>query len=173
VDESQRNDHYFLTAVILRSSDVGATSLAIRKAIDERLKGGRRSHFSSGTERGRRQILDAYCRLPVDLVIAVAEYRGGDDQVARDRCLRALLGAIGRFNVRDLTLDSRGEVRDALDRKTIRGALPAGYQLTYRHQGSRDVLLLSLPDAFGWAYGAGGTWRGQVTKTVQVHELEA
>lgn len=32
--------------------------------------------------------------------------------------------------------------------------------------GSREELLLSLPDAIGWALGAGGAWRKRVTSVV-------
>jgi hypothetical protein len=35
----------------------------------------------------------------------------------------------------------------------------APFDLDYVHRGSRDEALLSLPDAIGWAWGAGGSWR--------------
>ncbi|MCU1455250.1 MAG: hypothetical protein JWN46_3396 [Acidimicrobiales bacterium] len=34
--------------------------------------------------------------------------------------------------------------------------------LQYSHRGSKDELLLSLPDAFAWCWGAGGTWRDRI-----------
>ncbi len=51
-----------------------------------------------------------------------------------------------------------GPDRDKLDRATLAGSL-ADRELHYSHRGSRDELLLSLPDAVGWAVGAGAPFR--------------
>lgn len=40
---------------------------------------------------------------------------------------------------------------------------------TYSHRGSSDEPLLALPDALGWAVGAGGHFAKQVAPSV--HEI--
>ncbi|MDQ6785000.1 MAG: hypothetical protein M3063_16505 [Actinomycetota bacterium] len=70
-----------------------------------------------------------------------------------------------------MILDSRGERRDRQDRQLL-SRLQAEQVLdravTYTHRGLRDELLLCLPDAFGWAWGAGGLWRRQVEPLITV-----
>jgi hypothetical protein len=67
--------------------------------------------------------------------------------------------------VQMLVLDTRGADQDRRDRRLLkkleqRGTLSPTLQ--YSHRGSKDELLLSLPDAFAWCWGAGGTWRNRI-----------
>ena len=62
-----------------------------------------------------------------------------------------------------IILDTRGPDRDEIDRRTIRHSIRDGIapaRLVYEHRGSRDEVLLGLPDAVGWAAGAGGAYAG-------------
>ena len=43
-----------------------------------------------------------------------------------------------------------------------------GFGYSYSHRGSRDEPLLGLPDAIGWAVGAGGRFAAQVAERVTV-----
>jgi hypothetical protein len=168
LDESRRGSRYAVTAVILSSRSVQQVTRSVRATLPP---GQQRTHFSDERPAGRRRLLDSYCRLAVQAQVAVAEYRGGDDQVARERCLTALAVALTGQRVTVMVMDTRGIDRDRVDRRLLarlqrEGTL--GANLTYTHRGSRDELLLCLPDAIGWAYGAGGSWRKQVEPLVKV-----
>ncbi|HZU80742.1 MAG TPA: hypothetical protein VE991_12560 [Acidimicrobiales bacterium] len=172
VDESRRPGVYLVTAALVMVKDVQEVTKAIREALP---KGRRRAHFSAEGEPIRRQLLDCYCQLPVRVVVAQTEHRRGDDADPRARCLGALAEVTGRQQVRNLVIDTRGPDRDAEDRRTIAEAIRAGKadrDLLYQHRGSRDDLLLGLPDAFGWSYGAGGAWKAQASGLV-VCEISA
>jgi hypothetical protein len=123
VDESRRGDSYILAAALIASRDVQLATVTVRGAL---LRGQQRTHFSDERDRVRRQILDAYCRLPAQVTVAVAEYIGGDDQQARDACLLALLETFEERTVGVPVLDTRGYGPDHLDRRTIARAIRDG-----------------------------------------------
>ena len=156
VDESIRTDGFYrLTAVRMRSRDLGAVTRVVRQGIP---KGQQRVHFSAERDRRRRMILRSYVALDISAVTFLAPYdRRTDDQVARDRCLRAFAVAAEGLEIVSVVLDSRGASRDRLDRSTLGRALAraSNDRMAYAHRGSRDEVLLALPDAIGWAVGAG------------------
>lgn len=170
VDESVRRQRYLLTMVDVANADLSR----VRRSVDEVAPGGsRRTHFSAESDRRRKVVLGHFMALADEALIMatvfVAPYLGGDDQFARDPCLRALVVACESRSVSRLVLDSRHVERDRVDRRTIaaavRGpALPDAFE--YTHRGSRDEPSLSLPDAIGWAWGAGGQWRRRVASAV-------
>jgi len=152
----------------VRDRALDVITKAVRAAVP---RGQRRTHLSAESDSCRRQILRVYVDLDVDPQVVIADHPGGDDQPVRDRCLRVLLRELGRLNVQAMLLDTRQEHRDVLDRRTIAQAITAGgapRELHYRHHGSRGEPLLWLPDAFGWAYGAGGLWRKLIAPKVTV-----
>jgi hypothetical protein len=168
LDESRRGNRYFVTAVIIAPASLHEVTKSVRSTVRP---GQRRTHFSDERPSERRRLLDGYCRLAVRAQVAVAEYRGGDDQLARERCLRGLAIAATSRGVARMILDSRGLDRDKLDRRLFarlqrEGTL--GAALSYEHLASWDELLLCLPDAIGWAYGMGGLWREQVAPLVEL-----
>jgi hypothetical protein len=63
VDESRRAGRYLLTAVLVRSRDLGSTKRAVRAAVP---KGQQRIHFCTERLAARRSILDAFARLEAD-----------------------------------------------------------------------------------------------------------
>lgn len=168
VDESVRPGSYLLTAAIIPSIKLQDFTRAVRDAQPARRH---RSHMSALDDRRRRQVLDAYVRQGTPAHIAVADYLGGNDQPARERCLRSLLRAFVDLHVGVVVLDTRGEGRDRLDRRFIAAAIAASAAPTglhYSHRGSASESLLSLPDAYGWAWGAGGQWKKRIETVVTV-----
>lgn len=165
-DESRRGATYLMTMVVVPAGSLDAARRGVGGVVP---RGSRRTHLSAENDGRRRQILRAYGGLGhIDAHIAVAAYHGGDDQAPRDRCLSALVTTCCRLGVVRLTLDTRLPDRDRLDRRTIAAVLRdlAPFELAYVHCGSRDESLLSLPDAIGWAWGAGGEWRRLVQPLV-------
>lgn len=158
VDESIRPGWYRLTMVSVPTPDLAAVTRTVRAPIP---RGQVRVHLSSEGAKRRRTILRAWAGLDVAAIVFETPYDGrGDDQVARDRCLRALARAVEEGAVGVLVFDTRGPDRDKRDRHTLRKALLEREQhhVVYSHRGSRDELLLALPDAIGWAAGAGTPW---------------
>lgn len=169
IDESVRSDGWYrLTMVEVSARDLGSATRALRSMLPE---GRQRLHFSSEGDARRRQILTAMTRLPIAATTVGAPYRRGrDEEPARQRCLVELLAVINP-TVAVLVLDSRGVHRDLNDRRVLRGVIRAsGRDLPmYSHRGSSDEPLLALPDALGWAVGAGGHFAKQVA--AYVHEI--
>ena len=158
VDESRRGAVYLLTAVLIPSRDLRQVTRAVRDGLP---KGRQRTHFTDEGDAARNRILSRYCSLTPEVVIVTAQC-GPDEEGARQLCLRALLGELARRRVAVLVLDTRGE-RDHHDRETIAAGLKTmTADLHYSHRGSKDELLLGLPDAFGWCYGIGRNWRKRV-----------
>lgn len=159
VDESIRSGSYRLTVVVAKPSDLAELGRAIRMAVP---KGGKRTHLSAESDSRRRQILGAFGRLSISAFVYVTDYRRGDsEEPARRRCLEAMLSDMGSMQVAIVVLDTRGPARDLEDRRTISKAIREGTApqgLTFAHRGSRDEFLLGLPDAIGWADGAGGRY---------------
>lgn len=167
VDESIRNDGWYrLTVATIAARDVNAV---VRDLRSLRPEGRQRLHFSSEGDAVRHRILDGIMRLPVSATTFAAPYRRGrNDDLARRRCLEAMVGHLAP-EVALLVLDSRGPHRDAADRRVLRGALASRSVLdgvSYVHRGSRDEPMLALPDVFGWAVGAGGRFSAKVSPVV-------
>jgi len=167
IDESVRSDGWYrLTMVEVSARDLGSVTRALRSMLPD---GRQRLHFSSEGDARRRQILTAMTRLPISATTIGAPYRRGrDEEPARQRCLIELLAVINP-TVAVLVLDSRGVHRDLNDRRVLRGVMRAsGRDLpAYSHRGSSDEPLLALPDALGWAVGAGGHFAKQVALHVR------
>jgi hypothetical protein len=172
VDESIRTDGlYRLTVVRVRARDLARTTRAMRERVP---RGQTRIHFSAESDQRRRSILRVYLSLEISATSYQTPYdRRSDDQPARDRCIRALAGDVPVLGVAAVVFDTRGPRRDRLDRAALRRALLAAGldHVTYSHRGSRDEVLLGLPDAFGWAVGAGPAWRRLLGETVDVRQV--
>lgn len=173
VDESVRRDGvYRLTAVAVPTTQLTTVGRAVRNRVNP---GSNRVHFSSESDQKRRAILRSFANLPIEAVTFVTPYPvRSNEQIARDRCLGALVDlAVSRAS--ELVLDTRGTDRDKADRLAIRRALKPWPEvdLAYSHRGSRDELLLSLPDAIGWAAGAGRRWSELIAGLVTVVDVSA
>jgi hypothetical protein len=157
IDESARPGQYLLAAVMVPSHSLAAVTREVRALFP---RGNRRTHLSAESKARRRTLLKAYAQVSVEAQVVVASYAGGDDQPSREQCLGAILARAAEWQLGMLVLDSRGPHRDRLDRRFIARALRDDpLALQYTHRGSRDEPLLCLPDAVGWAVGAGGSWR--------------
>ena len=172
VDESIRAGWYRLTAVEIRSRDLADVTRAIRARVPT---GQTRLHIASESAQRKRTILGAFSKLPIAATTFETPYdRRSDDQVARDRCLRALADRALSSGLSVLVLDTRGPDRDLRDRRALSQTLRGrDGSLAYSHRGSRDELLLALPDGIGWAVGAGRPWReliSDVAHTIDVGE---
>jgi hypothetical protein len=144
-------------------------SRAIRVMIP---RGRSRVHFSSENNARRRQTLDVIVAQPIRAITYAAPYRRGEnDEPSRNLCLAALVDSLGS-TVTVLCLDTRGADRDRNDRRILGSGLAAAGRadsVSYSHCSSLDEMLLSLPDAIGWAIGAGGHFAAvasRVTETV-------
>ena len=171
VDESVRRDGFYrLTAVAVPVSELAAVSRALRARASG---GATRVHFSSESDKRRRAVLRSFAELPIEAVTIVGPYPArSSEEAARNNCIGILVAlSVGR--VSSLIFDTRGPDRDKTDRLAIRRALAehGDEQLVYGHRGSRDEMLLGLPDCIGWAVGAGGRWLALVAGFTEVIEL--
>jgi hypothetical protein len=171
VDESVRRDGFYrLTAVAVPVAELAAVSRTLRNQTPY---GATRMHFSSESDKRRRATLRSLADLPIEAITIVGPYPvRSSEETARNACITALISlAVGR--VSSLTLDTRGADRDKADRLTIRRALASvgDLDLLYGHRGSRDEVLLGLPDCIGWAVGAGGRWLSLVAGFTEVIDL--
>lgn len=167
VDESVRRDGlYRLTAVAVPVSELAVVSRALRSRAPD---GATRMHFSSESDKRRRATLRSLSKLPIEAVSIIGPYPvRSSEEIARNLCIAALV-LLSSGRVSNLTFDTRGPDRDKADRIAIRRALvKADEELTYEHRGSRDEVLLGLPDCIGWAVGAGGAWPALVRGFTQV-----
>lgn len=172
VDESIRAGWYRLTVVEIRSRDLADVTRAIRARVPT---GQTRLHIASESPQRRRTILGAFSNLPIlATTFETPHDRHSDDQVARDRCPRALADHALSSGLSVLVLDTRGPDRDRRDRRALTQAIRGSYgSLAYSHRGSRDEPLLALPDGIGWAVGAGRPRReliSDVARAVHVSE---
>lgn len=174
IDESIRSDGWYrLTMVDVAARDLGSVTRALRSMVP---KGRYRLHFSAEGESQRRQILDSMMRLPFSAITIAAPYRRGtDDAPARRQCIEEVVARLDP-TIALLVLDTRGAHRDIGDRRFLRQLLltsDSSDHLSYAHRGSRDEPLLALPDAIGWAVGAGGYLAKTVASKVRQLFLEA
>ncbi|MFN0089285.1 MAG: hypothetical protein ACKVWR_03300 [Acidimicrobiales bacterium] len=146
---------------------------SVARSINAQIpRGQRRLHLSAEGEKRRREILHVIVSLMVSATVYQAAYdRRSDDQPVRDRCLEVLIGDALTRPVLAVVVDSRGPARDRRDRLTIARALAGSGRPTYEHRGSRDEPLLALPDAVGWAEGAGRDWRRIVRTITEVRTV--
>lgn len=159
IDESIRPGRYRLTVVRVASADLAEAARSVRRSIPS---GQYRLHLSSEGPARRRQILRSLVELPITELVLETPYDGrSNDQLPRDRCLSALATCLPEWGISVLVLDTRGQERDRRDRARLGTDLTAGRledRVTYSHRGSRDELLIALPDAIGWAIGAARPW---------------
>ena len=99
-------------------------------------RGQYRVHFSSESDARRRTALRALVDLPISATTFLAPYDRRSDDQIARNICLEALRAVGRDDV------------------------------AYSHRGSRDELLLALPDALGWAIGARRPWRQMVSEVV-------
>lgn len=171
VDESAKRD-YLLVCVAITSDSV----VTARKELKGLLLPGQRSlHMKDEREARRKKILSTICTLDVTALLLVASrHRFSGLSAARDECIRlAAQQAIG-LGANRLVLD-RNDSTQVRDRRIIADAARAdGYPrppFEYLHQARHEEPMLWVPDAVGWSWSRGGTWRAKVENLVTCRKV--
>ncbi|WP_433266406.1 DUF3800 domain-containing protein [Actinosynnema sp. CS-041913] len=164
VDESRRNDTYYLAAAVVQPRDLSALRAQLRGLL---FPGQRELHFYKEKPARRRLILATVSKLPFRVDIYRAGCRNSEEH-ARQQCLARLTDDMLDIDGRRLVLDSRQE-RNAHDDLTIRRALGKRARDTgvvYEHLDSAGEPLLWLADIAVWCHGAGGDWARRVSPVI-------
>lgn len=164
VDESRRNDTYYLAAAIVRPGDLRRLRSGLRSLL---FPGQRELHFCKEKQARRKLLLSRIAESGVRVDIYRASCRRGEER-ARQECLARLTNDLLDLEGRRLVLDSREE-RNAHDELTIRIALGKRARetgLVYEHLTSVEEPLLWLADIAAWCQGAGGDWARRVAPVI-------
>ncbi|RKT51584.1 DUF3800 domain-containing protein [Saccharothrix australiensis] len=156
VDESRRNDTYYLAAAVVRPDRLNPLRAQLRALL---FPGQRELHFYKEKPARRRLIISRVSAWQVRVDIYRAGCRSGEEK-ARQACLARLVDDLLDVDGRRLVLDSR-QGRNAHDDLTIRHALgkcASETGVVYEHLDSAAEPLLWLADIAVWCHGAGGEW---------------
>ncbi|AXG12282.1 hypothetical protein [Intrasporangium calvum] len=171
VDESTQGK-YLLICSFVASANANDLRKTLRGLL---LKGQRSIHMKAEKPHRKCQILDVIAATSPEVVVYIADgRRSGGQHAARAACLAEVAReAMGRAAQR-LVLD-RNESTQRHDQRTIAHAardlgLPKP-PFDYYHQPRHEEPLLWVPDAVGWAWAKGGTWRARVSPFVRSIEL--
>jgi len=155
VDESKRKD-YILCAVEIDMSVAPAARVAVNRL---RLKGQRSIHFATESDSRRMSILRSLFKIPS--VTTCYAVKGLGEGEARQRCLKAMISEMSASEHYQVIFDL-DENFLAADRLIIGKQLRARKnqnRVAFHHMEPHQEHLLSLPDAFAWAFARGGRWR--------------
>ncbi len=164
VDESERGP-YVVGAVVIAPARLAELRAILR---DLRKKGERRIHFHEESPSHRRFLLAAFAATGA-IRGWIYHSKNKNSVLARERCLRALVGDLTEVKCQRLVIESR-ESRDRHDRKTIYDAVRSEAALepiTYEHMKPYEEPLLWPADGIVWAYGAGGDWARRVKPLIE------
>ncbi|GAA0226809.1 hypothetical protein GCM10010492_26350 [Saccharothrix mutabilis subsp. mutabilis] len=164
VDESRRQDTYYLAAAIVQPGRLRPLRSRLRGLL---FPGQRELHFKKEKPARRRAILSVVAEFDVRVDVYRASCRRSEEE-ARQRCLARLTDDMLDVDGRRIVLDSRQE-RNKLDELTIRGALgkrPRETGVVYEHIDSVAEPLLWLPDIAAWCHGAGEEWARRITPVI-------
>ncbi|MEU5691311.1 hypothetical protein [Actinosynnema sp. NPDC020468] len=164
VDESRRNDTYFLAAAIVQVKDLDMLRTRLKGLL---LPGQRELHFRREKPARRRLILSRLVDLGVQVDIYRAGCRAGEEE-ARQRCLARLVEDLLDIRTSRLVLDSRAG-RDKFDRLTIRRVLGKQAKeswLSHEHFDSTGEPLLWIADMVLGCHGLGGDWTRRTAPAV-------
>lgn len=157
IDESLRvRDHLYVVAAGL-AAPAGARELVaeLRKALPGRSP---RFHWRNESEETRMRMLDRIHELGLEtFAVCYCEERPRWSERGRIQAIKRLLWELQQHQVVELILESRGEVNDERDRKTIFRAQRAGHasrSLSYRFATPYREPLLWVPDAVAGAVSA-------------------
>lgn len=166
VDESKNKD-YLLVAALTHHGNLADSRKQIKTLL---LQGQERLHMKNERDSRRREILALISKLNIHITIyrapTSAPKRHQID--ARADALRQLIDDALAAGTRNLCLESDATM-DARDRQVIAQHLRnkrANDALNYSHLPAKSELLLSIPDAVGWAWNRGGDWKRMVEPLV-------
>lgn len=158
VDESKRG-RYTLVGAAVPDADLGAVRRELRSLIP---KGQRRIHFKSDSMATRRRVLHAMVGLPVAAAVIQAP-AGAREPAARRGTLAVLVnwmpaGSALRLEIHAGLVNTDRECLQALSRTA---------DFAYEHLPPASDPGLWLPDAIGWCWTRGGSWREAVAPLVR------
>ncbi|MFI9006941.1 DUF3800 domain-containing protein [Actinosynnema sp. NPDC053489] len=156
VDESRRNDTYYLAAAVIHPRDLKRLRSALRGLL---FPGQRELHFYDEKQSRRRLLLSKLADSGARVDVYRASCARGEER-ARQECVARLVDDLLDLGGHRLVFDSR-QNRDVFDVRTVRGVLgkrPGESPLVYEHVDSVDEPLLWLADIAVWCHGAGGDW---------------
>lgn len=163
VDESKARDYLLIASVVL-PIDVTAARKDVRALV---LSGQRRIHMKSESDTRRRVILTAFEEHGFTATIYRAGTTYKTDLDRRAACLKQLVDDIAACGHSTLCLESDESLNKQDRRHLARMVRAAGCpDLHYLHDRAAQEPLLAIPDAIGWAWARGGTWRRRVRPLV-------
>lgn len=171
VDESTQHD-YLVIAACVPANRAPILRTELRGLL---LPKQRSLHMKDETPARRKLILETIRGIDIDVLVYGAKPSDhGSHAKARSACIRRLAFDAVNFNVQRLVLDRNDttEQRDKSD--IIQGASKAGGQpvpYPYHHAPRHSEPLLWMPDAVGWSWAKGGSWKQLVTPLVTQFQL--
>jgi hypothetical protein len=165
IDESTRGSSYLVCAATITAGDVTVTRRAIQAL---RAPGQRRIHFTTESDKRRRNLLDQIATLEIVSILYVADHRNQVE--ARSAIIRHAARHLADRGVTRLVIEAR-QGQDDRDRADLYTALGPSPTLTYTHHSASAEPLLWVPDAVAWAWGRGGPWRKRVENLGLVADL--
>ncbi len=180
-DESRRTRSdrdpalYVLAAALVEHDRAADVEDALRALIRPR----QRAHWRNDRPAERRRLLDLARALDIRGVVVCADVEGRRrEERARGRCMEALVDLLTERRVRELVVESRGERRDAQDRRRLAGLFRGRYVTGVRYHFARptEAPALWVADAYAGAVGAAladqeGDYLKQTAGRVTVVEL--
>jgi Protein of unknown function (DUF3800) len=181
IDESVRAGsgglRYVVAAGAVLQADRDRARDELRKLL---LPRQRYLHWNSEKAARRLAILDRLSGF-VAMALACSSYPVGARRQERARadCLTALVGDLKAQGITELVIETRGEVPDRRDRRTLLHARDAGIaasDLNYRHVGKLEEPLLWAADAIAGAValhltGEDSRYFEQLRMSLFVHRL--
>lgn len=162
IDESKARN-YVMVAAAIAPSDVGAARAGLKALL---MPGQRSLHFRNESDARRRKIIDTICDQGWSAVLVVST--DSDQRAARDACLRECVTFAARTKATRMTIET-DESLVAHDRRLLFAASRAAEvvdRFEYRHMRRHEDAALWVPDALGWSYTRGGTWRTRIAPIV-------
>lgn len=171
VDESTQN-RYLLICSFVAPADANDLRKTLRGLL---LKGQRSIHMKNEKDPRKCRILDTIAAMAPEVVVYVADGRApGGHAAAREACLTEISRETIKRSAHRLILD-RHDSAERHDRRAIAAAArEMGYPkppFEYHHLPRHEEPLLWVPDAVGWAWAKGGSWRSRVAPFVRGVDL--
>lgn len=156
VDESVRNNDYYVIAATVATATVAAD----RAAVKGLATGSQKSFHASKESDSRRKVaLEVISGTNIRARLYVCSTKGIREAGARHLCLDRLADDLEGLRCSQVYLEQR-DGQDAKDRVTLFGAKRRlTHSFEFSHVAYTSEPLLWASDAIGWAYGRGGNWR--------------
>jgi len=166
IDESYRKSKYLLIAVFISSSDVNTLRHSLRRVTE---KPGQAVHMTKASNQLRLRLGSLIVEQRMDCLVIEHRNPGSTQLAARIACLRKLCVQSRVQTASHMTLDSSTSAeRDCRIFEEHRRQYQSHFPI-YQHTPSRNEPLLWVPDAIGWCWGRGGSWKQLIERCVTSH----